>query len=208
MFTNVVNVASHTGAVVSVSGNISGGNVSAVGNITAGNLIISGSISDSAQLDIATTAGNANIVLTPNGTGNGYNMTYTRNGQNYAWNYSWDATNHYTFKYVTPTGTTTTNYTNNQPVCFLPTSVQESISASQELTIFPNPSVNGFSLSLGKELAGEDVESIEIFAASGTKVFETKSFSNGMPKTCLSKGVYSVRVHLRSSLVIKKLVVE
>ena len=146
--------------------------------------------------------------FTPNGTGNGYNMTYTRNGQNYAWNYSWDASNHYTFNYVTPAGTTTTNYTNNQPVCFLPTSVQESISASQELTIFPNPSVNGFSLSLGKELASEDVESIEIFAASGTKVFETKSFSNGMPMRCLSKGVYSVRVHLRSSLVIKKLVIE
>ena len=40
------------------------------GNITGGNLIISGAILDSGQLDIQTTAGNANIVLTPNGTGN------------------------------------------------------------------------------------------------------------------------------------------
>jgi hypothetical protein len=44
--------------------------VSTTGNVTAGNLIISGSISDSAQLDINTTSANANIVLTPNGTGN------------------------------------------------------------------------------------------------------------------------------------------
>jgi hypothetical protein len=61
---------------VTVTANVTGGNVltggliSATGNITGGNLLISGSISDSAQLDINTTAGNANIVLTPNGTGN------------------------------------------------------------------------------------------------------------------------------------------
>jgi len=40
------------------------------GNITGGNLILSGAIIDSAQLDIQTSAANANIVLTPNGTGN------------------------------------------------------------------------------------------------------------------------------------------
>ena len=40
------------------------------GNITGGNLLISGAIEDSAQLDIRTTASNANIVFTPNGTGN------------------------------------------------------------------------------------------------------------------------------------------
>jgi hypothetical protein len=40
------------------------------GNVTSGNLLISGGIFDSSQLDIQTTALNANIVLTPNGTGN------------------------------------------------------------------------------------------------------------------------------------------
>jgi hypothetical protein len=66
-----VNATTHTGATVSVTG-----------NITGGNLLISGSISDSAQLDITTTAGNANIVLTPNGTGNvnvGSNIMPTAN---------------------------------------------------------------------------------------------------------------------------------
>jgi hypothetical protein len=82
-----------TGATVSVTGNIDGGNLRtgglisatgtitgaaitgtsisvSTGNITGGNLLISGAIEDSAQLDIRTTASNANIVLTPNGTGN------------------------------------------------------------------------------------------------------------------------------------------
>ena len=39
------------------------------GNITGGNLLLSGAILDSAQLDIQTTASNANIALAPNGTG-------------------------------------------------------------------------------------------------------------------------------------------
>ena len=68
-----VNATTHTGTTVSVTG-----------NITGGNLLISGSISDSAQLDISTTSANANIVLTPNGTGNvntGANVSVTGNIQ-------------------------------------------------------------------------------------------------------------------------------
>jgi hypothetical protein len=60
-----------TSGQVSATGNITGGNLSvSTGNITAGNILLSGAILDSAQLDIQTTATNANIVLTPNGTGN------------------------------------------------------------------------------------------------------------------------------------------
>ena len=54
------------------------------GNITGGNLILSGAITDTTQLDIQTSAANANIVLTPNGTGNvntGANLSVTGNVQ-------------------------------------------------------------------------------------------------------------------------------
>jgi hypothetical protein len=65
-----------TGGVVSATGAITGAAITgtsltvSTGNITGGNLILSGAIIDSAQLDIQTSAANANIVLTPNGTGN------------------------------------------------------------------------------------------------------------------------------------------
>jgi hypothetical protein len=65
-----VNATTHTGTTVSVTGAITGGSLTvSTGNVTAGNLLISGAIIDSAQLDIQTSAANANIVLTPNGTG-------------------------------------------------------------------------------------------------------------------------------------------
>jgi hypothetical protein len=65
----------HTGTTVSVTGAITGAALTgtsltvSTGNITGGNLLISGAILDSAQMDIQTTASNANIALAPNGTG-------------------------------------------------------------------------------------------------------------------------------------------
>jgi hypothetical protein len=87
-----VNATTHTGTTVSVTANITGGNILtaglisatgavtgaaltgtsltvSTGNITGGNLLLSGAIIDSAQLDIQTSASNANIALAPNGTG-------------------------------------------------------------------------------------------------------------------------------------------
>jgi hypothetical protein len=72
---NNISATIYTGAAISVTANVTGGNIltggiiSTTGNITGGNLILSGAIVDSAQLDIQTSAGNANIALAPNGTG-------------------------------------------------------------------------------------------------------------------------------------------
>ena len=100
---NLISAALVQGVTVSASGNVIGGNVTtaglisatgnvngaaitgtsltvSTGNITAGNLLLSGAIVDSAQLDIQTSAANANIVFTPNGTGNvntGANVSVT-----------------------------------------------------------------------------------------------------------------------------------
>jgi filamentous hemagglutinin len=57
--TGTINGTTFTGTSLTVS----------TGNITAGNLLLSGAIVDSAQLDIQTSASNANIALAPNGTG-------------------------------------------------------------------------------------------------------------------------------------------
>jgi hypothetical protein len=60
---------------ISIVGNVTANNFTgtsltvSTGNITAGNLLLSGAIIDSAQLDIQTSASNANIALAPNGTG-------------------------------------------------------------------------------------------------------------------------------------------
>jgi hypothetical protein len=73
---NVTGANLLTGGLISATGAITGAALTgtsltvSTGNITGGNLLLSGAIEDSAQLDLRTTASNANIVLTPNGTGN------------------------------------------------------------------------------------------------------------------------------------------
>jgi hypothetical protein len=77
--TNNVVVTATTGqfvtGLISATGAITGAALTGTsltvttGNITGGNLLISGAILDSAQMDIQTTASNANIALAPNGTG-------------------------------------------------------------------------------------------------------------------------------------------
>jgi hypothetical protein len=64
-----------TAGLISATGAITGAALTGTsltvttGNITGGNLLLSGAIIDSAQLDIQTSASNANIALAPNGTG-------------------------------------------------------------------------------------------------------------------------------------------
>ncbi|MCX6146760.1 MAG: YHYH protein [Candidatus Kapabacteria bacterium] len=48
--------------------------------------------------------------LTPNGTNNGYSMTYTLNNQSYHWDYSWNNSGSYTFNYVSPSSNTIVGY--------------------------------------------------------------------------------------------------
>ena len=64
-----------TAGLISATGAVTGSALTGTsltvttGNITGGNLLLSGAIIDSAQLDIQTSAANANIALSPNGTG-------------------------------------------------------------------------------------------------------------------------------------------
>jgi hypothetical protein len=72
---NVTGANLLTAGLISATGAITGAALTgtsltvSTGNITGGNLLLSGAILDSAQLDIQTTASNANIALAPNGTG-------------------------------------------------------------------------------------------------------------------------------------------
>lgn len=74
---------------------------------------------------------------TPNINNNGYNLSYTLNGNSgYATNYSWNGLI-YTFNYVTPSGTNTISY-NGFNQCDVPLFIQENVS-NNKLEVFPNP---------------------------------------------------------------------
>lgn len=144
--------------------------------------------------------------FSPNGTSNGYNMSYTLNGGNYAWNYSWTPNNVFTFHYVTPTGTTTTNY-NGQAPCSLPTAMAPTLKGETAMSLFPNPARDRVEIRLGSSLNQSDVTSTSIQNCSGQVVFGTKGFVKTIPVNQLSRGTYILQLQTRSGAISQKLLI-
>jgi hypothetical protein len=144
---------------------------------------------------------------TPNGTGNGYNLTYTLAGQNYAINYSWTtSTAAFTFNFVSPTtGTTTSNYTGQ--TCTFSTKTNELIDNSG-VELYPNPTRNGFSLNFKSVINTNDIQSISIINSLGQVVFETKNYQNTVKIPFYTEGAYFVKIQFPNGQMVKKLVVE
>ena len=71
---------------------------------------------------------------------NGFNLTYKLNNQNYNVNYSWTNAGAFTFNFVSPTGTTTSNYTGQ--ICTLSTALNEFNKPILQVKVFPNPIKN------------------------------------------------------------------
>ena len=106
----------------------------------------------------------------PNGTNNGYVLTYTLNNQTYKVDYSWTQAGTYTFKFIDPSNNVTTNTYHGFTPCQLVAAVSEVRVGSREVTLMPNPSRTSVTVSLGDGLAAEEVKSIEIISTSGVSM--------------------------------------
>lgn len=121
--------------------------------------------------------------------GRSYAMHYTLSGQNYAWIYSWNqAVTQYTFRYCTPTDTTTTNY-NGPGDCILPTAAANLLTTGNRLRAWPNPLPAGSTLQLAAE-ASLPVQNLRLISAEGKVVIQQNSFSENLPLKGILPGVY------------------
>jgi hypothetical protein len=145
---------------------------------------------------------------TVNATNNGYNTLYTLNGTSgYATNFSWSGTT-YTFKYITPTGTTTTTYTGFSQ-CTVPNlSTEIFIATEKKITIFPNPATDILQIDLGNNALESDVQNISILDFKGSLVSKINKFTPSLDIKNLSKGVYFVKIQFYNSVVTKKILVK
>ncbi|WP_298221037.1 T9SS type A sorting domain-containing protein [Flavobacterium sp.] len=143
-----------------------------------------------------------------NATNNGYNLSYSLNGTlGYATNFSWNGTA-YTFNYITPTGTTTTNY-NGFSQCTVPNlSAASFISIEKNMTFYPNPATDILHIDLGNDALEKEVQDIMIFDLKGKLVFKTAKFTPNLDIKKLSTGTYLVKIQLLNSFVTKKIVVK
>jgi hypothetical protein len=140
-----------------------------------------------------------------NGT-NGFNLSYTLANQTYSINYSWTAAGAFTFNFVSPTATTTSNYTGM--ICTLATATDELFANDNAFKIYPNPAKNGFSLDLSSPYNVNDVKSVSIFDVKGSLLYETKGYKSFIDLPHFTEGVYFMKVQFSASQLTKKLVVQ
>ena len=142
-----------------------------------------------------------------NSTSNGYNTAYNLNGiSGYATNYSWSGST-YTFKYVTPTGTTTTTY-NGFAQCAVPLSNPSFELNSNDIKIYPNPVKDSFTIDLNDSMTPSEINTIIIYNTNGKLVYTTSVFQSTIKVSTLSKGIYYVFIKAVKGNVTKKIVVE
>ncbi len=143
----------------------------------------------------------------PNGTNDGYNLTYTLNGTpGYATNYSWNGTGVYIFDYVTPSGTTTTSY-NGFLQCTLLANILNNTNESEDIFIYPNPTNRNFSIQMS-EAQQKSVKQISIYSLSGNQVYSKTEYEEKMDFSNLHKGIYIVKINFDKSEFIKKVIIQ
>jgi hypothetical protein len=143
----------------------------------------------------------------PNGNNNGYNVSYSLNGNpGYATNYSWIGTV-YTYTYVTPTGTTSINYT-GPAQCAVPSAINENNLEATNLSIYPNPCSDILNLKILNSIKETDIKEIAIYSLNGDLVYKTIGFKENISIKQLSQGTYIVKVSATKSELIKRIVVQ
>ena len=140
---------------------------------------------------------------------NGYKLIYTHSGQSDTISYSWTPGGIYNFHFISPTtGTTTQTYTGFIPCYVLPTAANETIYASKNILLYPNPAHFSFSLSANNQPILNEITDIAIFNMTGQLVYKSKTYSHAIETSNLPKGTYTVTFKYFQEQLTRKLVVQ
>ena len=121
--------------------------------------------------------------------GRSYAMHYTLAGQNYAWIYNWNqAVTQYTFRYCTPTDTTTTSYPGPGD-CTLLTSSNNLLRSSSGLRAWPNPVASGNKLNINASTTAP-LQNLRLISSDGKTVVERTVLPETLPMNAIQSGVY------------------
>ena len=119
----------------------------------------------------------------------GYVLTYILNNQTYQVDYSWNANGQYTFNFINPTGTTTSNYNGFKPC---PISNNVSLSPDQLLNavqVFPNPCLDILHCLWSSQL---QVYKMTLFNHQGQSVWQSYSALNELSMKSFAAGQYTL----------------
>ena len=140
---------------------------------------------------------------------NGFNTAYSKNGvSGYATNYTATAAGLYIFQYITPTGSTSTNY-NGPAQCVVPNlGAEDFMAIEKNIKIYPNPATDILQINLGNSFLENDVQNIAIYDLKGSLILKIKDFIPTLDIKQLANGTYFLKIQFSNSVVTKKLIVK
>lgn len=142
-----------------------------------------------------------------NSSGNGYILTYTRNGEVNTVDYSWTNAGKYTYIFSGPGGSVTEVY-NGAPPCELSTAVSELEEWAQAICIFPNPASFLISIEYKDPLYLKGIKEVTLLDLSGKKVFTSNEAVSSLDVGKYSKGMYLLQIKYQDKVVGKKVILQ
>jgi hypothetical protein len=130
----------------------------------------------------------------PYPTGNGFKLTYTLGTGKDTVDYSWTSTGNYTFKFITPTGTTTSNYS-GQAICKVTVGNHKTPQYLSAVFVDPNRVIQ---ILFPQEVQQE--RNIAIINANGQVIFNTKNRNKHLqiPTEKWRPGIYYIQTNSTS----------
>lgn len=136
----------------------------------------------------------------PKSSGNGYVLNYTLNNQAYAVDYYWNTSGNYTYNFISPSGTTTSNY-NGFVQCSLPTTGINKEVSNSGLLIYPNPTQKEVFIQFENEELEKQVLSISLFDMKGSLITSQDGFANRMDLSNIKSGQYLIQLKMKKQLI-------
>ncbi|MBL7783649.1 MAG: YHYH protein [Saprospiraceae bacterium] len=142
----------------------------------------------------------------PQAAGNGYILTYVRNGQTFQLDYSWTPTGVYTYHFISPSGTTTETY-NGQMPCALTTAVQNLLDQQISVSLFPNPAQDRFELNISSDISVQAIN-IQLIDLNGRVIFSKNKPDNVVELGEIARGIYLVKINFQFGDVYRKIIIQ
>ena len=145
--------------------------------------------------------------LIANGS-NGYILSYLLNNQNYQVSYSWTTNGLYTFNFINPSGTTTSNYNGFIPCDIQYAGAEESTLLNKSFHIYPIPSQHTINIQLKSGQDPKDIKGISIYSNSGTEVFHSHHYEQAIDLSNQTKGIYFIVIKTSKGEFKQKLILQ
>lgn len=88
------------------------------------------------------------------------------------------------------------------------TSILENENINNSIRVYPNPASKEFKIAIDNSINKSEIKTISIFNSLGEMVFETDKYSDKISLENISKGIYTVKIIIADTELVKKLVVQ